>query len=321
MKSDYPDLPGLPPLFMQRLQNILSPENYEQYLHFLAATKTTCFRVNTLKISIAELIDRLHAQKIITHPISWCEEGYSVANDQRRMLTETTEFQTGLLYIQNPSSLFASLVLSPKPGEEVLDLAAAPGGKTLHLAALMKNEGRIAAVEAVKNRFFRLKNNIANAGANIVQAYHKDGALIGRLVPKRFDRVLLDAPCSSEGRFDLNNPESYLYWNEKKITEMTRKQKQLIYSAIQCVKPNGILVYCTCSFSPEENEAIVQYALDKFGQAIEILPITVPFPNFQTGLSSWKNDFFSPVMENAIRIIPDAMMSGFFICKMRINSF
>jgi 16S rRNA (cytosine1407-C5)-methyltransferase len=229
--------------------------------------------------------------------------------------------EQGSIYIQNPASLFASLVLSPKSHEEILDLAAAPGGKALHLAALMENKGRIAAVEAVKNRFFRLVTNINRADAEIIKPYLKDGSQIGRLVPERFDRVLLDAPCSSEGRFDLKDPATYAYWSEKKVKEMSHKQKRLIYSAIQALKPQGILVYCTCAFSVEENESIIQYALNKFAGKLTILPIEVPFTNYQPGLTSWGQFVFDANMQHAIRIVPDQLMNGFFICKLqKVNS-
>lgn len=306
----------LPTLFLDRLQKIFNAQQFENYLTSLNQAKVTSFRVNTLKINSSQLLDKLKGQNIPVTPITWCDNAFYVTPNFREQLTYTEEFKSGLLYIQNQSSLFASLVLNPSPGEEVLDLAAAPGGKTLHLANLMHNKGRIAAVEPVRDRFFRLKRNIESAGANLVQAYCKDGATIGRLVPQRFDRVLLDAPCSSEGRFELQQPESFAYWSAKKISEMARKQKQLIYSAVQSLKPNGILVYCTCSYAPEENEAIIDYALRKF-QQLEILPIQVPFQNFASGLSNFENHTFDDRITQAIRIIPNTYMNGFFICKLR----
>ena len=98
-----------------------------------------------------------------------------------------------------------------------MDLAAAPGGKTLHMAALMQNKGRIAAVESVRSRFFRLRRNLEQFGVKIADTYLKDGAQVWRVRPEHFDRVLLDAPCSGEGRFTTTDPKSFAYWSEKKI--------------------------------------------------------------------------------------------------------
>lgn len=307
----------LPPLFLRRLEHILTPHHFACYQSALTTEKMTSFRVNTLKAEVEKIISELKELKFSPEPISWCPDSFYLPASQRNALTKSTLLYEGSIYIQNSSSLFATLVLNPQPLEEILDLAAAPGGKTLHIAALMHNQGRIAAVEPVKDRFFRLKANVNNAKADIVKTYRKDGITIGRLVPERFDRVLLDAPCSSEGRFNLKEPSTFAFWSEKKILEMARKQKQLIHSAIQALKPEGILVYCTCSFAPEENEMIIDHALKKWGDKIEILPFNVPFSNYQPGLLSWKETHFSPAMKQAIRIIPDNKMNGFFICKMR----
>jgi 16S rRNA (cytosine1407-C5)-methyltransferase len=309
-----PDI-SLPPAFLQRLTAILSPENYAQFLRVFNSERLTSFRINTLKISPDAVLGKLDLD---VTPIDWCQNAYYVPTAQKRLLTQTSYFSEGEIYIQNASSLFASLALDPNPGEEILDLAAAPGGKTLHIADLMHNQGRIAAIEPVRDRFFKLRSNINLAGANIVATYCKDGSALWRVVPARFDRVLLDAPCSAEARFDPKDPKSFAFWSEKKILEMNRKQKKLIYSAIKCLKPGGSLIYCTCSYAPEENEAIIQYALDKFGKSIEVQPLAIPFDNYQTGLTHWHKEVFDESLVNTIRIIPNELMAGFYIAKLRV---
>jgi NOL1/NOP2/sun family putative RNA methylase len=307
----------LPAVFLARMMRIIPEDFYSSFVASFFEDKMTSFRVNTLKAPSRILLNQLLDYGLNPSPINWCPDSFYVSKKQRETLTKSQEAKDGLIYIQNPSSMFASLVLDPQPGEHILDLAAAPGGKSLHIAVLMANQGRIAAVERVKERFFRLKANVKRSGASIIHCYCKDGAKIGRLVPERFDRVLLDAPCSSEGGFDLTDNTSFAYWSEKKIKEMTFKQKQLIYSAILSLKPNGTLVYSTCTYAPEENEAIVDYALKKFHQKIEIVPIHVPFTNKQSGLTAWQEQNFSPSLINAVRILPTNLMNGFFICKMK----
>lgn len=304
-------------LFLDRLQKIFTSENYQKYLSYLSERSMTCFRINTLKTTIDDVSTQLSSAGFHLTPITWCKEAFCVPTEEKRELTQTSAAREGLLYIQNASSLLPSLILAPQPNEEILDLAAAPGGKTLHMAALMENKGRLAAVEAVKNRFFRLKANIKLAHASVVQAYFKDGTTVWRNVFERFDRVLLDAPCSSEARINPQDPASFAFWGPKKIKEMTNKQKKLLFSAIQCLKPLGILVYSTCSFAPEENECIVQTMLDKFPESLEILPIDIPITNFQKGLTQWEGQEFSNTMSRSLRVIPTNTMSGFFICKLR----
>lgn len=206
----------LPPIFVERLQAILPPDRLHDCLQSFTLVRPTSFRVNTLKTSEAALIARLGAQGFTLRPVGWRPATYSVPADQRRALTESGAFADGEIYIQDLSSMLAPMVLDPQPGERVLDLAAAPGGKTLQIAAMMENRGELAAVESVKSRFFRLQANLRRGGACMVKTYLKDGRSVGAKVPERFDRVLLDAPCSSEARFTAGDPASWSHWSLKK---------------------------------------------------------------------------------------------------------
>ena len=185
------------------------------------------------------------------------------------------------------------------------------------MAAMMENRGRIAAVEPVKGRFFRLRRNLETFGVSIVDTYLKDGREVGWKVPERFDRVLLDAPCSSEARFTTTDSSSYSHWNEKKVKEVQRKQKKLIASAVAALKPGGTLVYSTCSFSPEENELVVQHALKKFAGQLTVEPIGLDLENFRRGLSEWKQKKLRPELSRCVRVLPTSIMHGFFLCKLR----
>ncbi len=235
-----------------------------------------------------------------THP-NWSE------------ITHSKAATDGEIYIQNPSSHFAVQVLDPQPEEEVLDLAAAPGGKTIAMAAKMGNSGRIAAVEPVPGRFHRLRANLARCGVTNVDLYKKDGRGVGRLVPERFDRVLLDAPCSSEARMRWSQPDSYQHWSLRKIRETSRKQKSLIRSAFTALKPGGELVYCTCSLSPEENELVVQQLLKKTNA--RLLPVTPPDVPVLPGLTNWSEKALAPALAQTVRILPGAVWDGFYLAR------
>ncbi len=308
---------ALPEAFIHRLQQIIPAEQLTNCLASFSQPKQTCFRVNTLLSDIKTALNSLNQQGIsyqqLTKQISNC---YWVAHTQHRALTESIAFRNHWIYIQNPASMMPPLVLAPQPGEKILDLTAAPGSKTLQLAALMNNQGHIAAVEKVKNRFFHLQKNLTENGAQIVKTFLKDGTTVWKHCTNQFDRVLLDAPCSSESRFSLLIPDSFSYWSERKVKEMQRKQKQLLFSAIQCVKPGGTLVYSTCSFAPEENEAVVNRLLKKF-PALQIEPITLSFTNQQPGLTHWQKQSFNPTIRQTLRLLPDEFFDGFYLAKLR----
>lgn len=306
----------LPDAFAQRLRRILPETHFDACWASFAHPMATAFRVNQLKGRLDAVHAELSHAGFSLHALDWKSDAFCVADQQRRALTESAAFAEGRIYIQNPSSMIPPIALAPQPGEEVLDLAAAPGGKTLHMADMMNNRGRIGAVEAVRKRFFRLRDNLRRGGADIVQTYLKDGAKVWRQCPERFDRVLLDAPCSGEGLFQLDDPHSFAYWSEKKIAEMARKQRRLLYSAVQSLKPGGALVYSTCTFAPEENEAVVQQVLEQFGSALEVADIEVDVDAMQPGLTRWQDNAFDASLQRARRILPDGAMEGFFVCKL-----
>jgi NOL1/NOP2/sun family putative RNA methylase len=311
---------NLPQEFVTRLQALFPQDRFSSVLSSFKTQKPLAIRLNTIKSGTEEFFTALTQVGINPQKLDWYKNAFLLPASVREQITHSAMYEAGKIYVQNPSSMLPALVLSPQQGEEILDLAAAPGSKTLQMACMMQNNGRIAAVEKVKKRFYKLKANVQHQGATIVQCYLTDGSLVWRKVPERFDKVLLDAPCSSESRFTEGDPSTYAHWSLRKIHETAHKQKRLIYSAIQCLKPGGILVYATCSFAPEENEAILNYALDQFGESIEIEPIDLPIENYLPGITKWQEHSYNSTVKNAVRIIPNDIMDGFFMCRIRKNS-
>lgn len=296
----------------------MPPAAYQHYAAHAASARALAVRANTLVNSAAEVWSRLTDAGFAPQAVSWCDTACVLDPAQRTALTRCGLYAEHRFYIQNPASMLPSLLLAPQAEDWVLDLAAAPGGKTQHLACLMHNQGRISAVEPVKSRFHRLRANLDAYGVRNTRCYQKDGTRVWRLVPERFDHVLLDAPCSSESRFRLADPASYAYWSERKIKETSRKQRRLLYSALQCLKPGGSLVYCTCAFAPEENEAVVDYALRSFAPALSVEPLMLPKDiAVQRGLTAWQGKPYHADLANAVRVLPDTHIDGFFICKLR----
>ena len=136
--------------------------------------------------------------------------------------------------------------------------------------------------------------NVKQQAATCVECECSYGETLWRRYAGQFDRVLLDAPCSAEGRFAIGDPKTYRYWKVRKIHEMVRKQKRLLFSAIRCLKPGGILVYSTCTFAPEENEGVVSWALKRFADEVELVPCPVPVSNRVCALTTWHDKPFHP---------------------------
>ena len=213
----------LPEAFVERTARIVPPDRWDECLASFAQEKPTAFRVNTLRASVDEVQEELEQAGFALSRVDWLEGAFTIEPGDRRRLTETAAVAEGRIYIQGLSSMLAPMVLAPQPGERVLDLAAAPGGKTLQMTALMHNQGEIAAVEVIRSRMYRLRANLRRHGATIVRTYLTDGRSVGRKTPERFDRVLLDAPCSGEARFDQRDPASWRNWGPRKIRECSHR--------------------------------------------------------------------------------------------------
>ena len=308
---------ALPEGFIGRLAAIVPAERFEQVMQSFTRRRAVGFRVNTLLATPEDALKSLRHQGLHPAAVAWKRDAFWLPAESREALLRSEAYERQQLYVQNLSSMVPPVVLSAQPGERVLDLTAAPGSKTLQIAGDMKREGELAAVEAVKARFFKMKDNLRRQGADTVRTYLQNGERVWRYRPEYFDRVLLDAPCSTEGRFSLSEPKTIVYWSPGKIREMARKQRRLIFSAVHTLRPGGRLVYSTCAFAPEENEAVIEHALEVFGDAIELEPIHLPIESVQPPLAAWNGHSFPGAVRHALRILPDDKMEGFFVCALK----
>lgn len=310
------ELHALPPLFVERLNEIVDPEQRGPVVSSFGVERPAAFRINPLRGEVATTLNELDLAGLNPEPVGWCEHAYAVPHAQREALTHAPAVNDGRAYVQGLSSMLAALVLQPRAGENVLDLAAAPGGKTLHLAAVMGNEGRIAAVESARRRYYKLKTNVEAAGATCVDCYCADGRYVGRKQREAFDATLLDAPCSGEARFSPRDPEAWRYWSEKKIKQNASMQKALLRSAIDATKVGGRIVYATCTLGPEENEAVVDHTLRRLGGAVAVEPIELPIGHVQQGLTGWRGKTYDASVVQTRRVLPDDRMTAFFLAKL-----
>jgi 16S rRNA (cytosine1407-C5)-methyltransferase len=308
-------------IFLSRMASILQmPKGEVKHLFFQRARTT--IRLNNLKANPK------HTYKILTKTKGWelqeiqnLEYTYFVNNKDKNEVANTQEYKDGQFYIQNLSSIFTIYILDPKKKEKVLDLAAAPGSKTTLIASLTNNQAKIVANDIDLKRTSRLNNVLHQFGSKNVKITNMDGKILGKTYPNHFNKVILDAPCSGEGRIYLAGRNPLRFWSIKMSNAMVKTQKELIESAFQALSMGGILVYSTCTLEPEENEGVVTYLLNKYDNArmedIDFVNKLEPLlkDKIRGGITKWSGNTYHQEVKKSIRIIPSPEMMGFYIAK------
>ena len=310
-----------PPIaFVQRLKEDLGPEMSERIIRTFHQPGPRGIRFNPLKKPPNETRTLLIDMGITITPLPWCEDAAVISrNDAQRILSHQL-WDEGAFHIQSLPSIAASIVLDPQPGERVLDICAAPGGKTSHIAAMMNNTGEIIANDRSRIRCHRLRALLEKLSAQAIVRC-SDGANIGHRQPDSFDRVLVDVPCSGEGRFTCLDPKTYKDWTVNKTRRLASMQKSLLHSAIAAVRPGGVIVYSTCTFNRTENEAVLERALKRYGDG----PTGIEFDTIETAIEpTFPALDVSNSQGSVLRSIPDPdgneiaqAMEGFFVAKLR----
>ena len=279
----------LPIDFINELNNDFTERNVDKILTGMSEERYTTFRVNYLKSNEVEVEDELVKNGVEFDKVNITEietksetdfetyfnfNAYVVYNKNEKDLSKLKIYEDGKIYVQSISSMIPPIILRPEPGERVLDMAAAPGGKTTQMAAMMNNEGYILANEIDKFRCEKLKYNVEKQGASIVHIIKKDGTQLFNSA-KSFDKILVDAPCSGEGRFIVSNKKTYEHWSLKMQKELVEIQKKLLSNAINLCKINGTILYSTCALSLAENEKVIDWAINNFNIKIEKININI----------------------------------------------
>jgi NOL1/NOP2/sun family putative RNA methylase len=311
------DFEKLPPKFIDKLKKIFSLKLLNNIAITFSVRRPHTFRANSIKISRLELISALKKDNIKFKNVGWYRDAFILIQPGLNRFAETELYFNGRVYVQGLSSMLPPLILNPGSSDYILDLTAAPGSKTTQMAAMMGNRGRILAIEKNPVRFEKLAANLRYQGVLNTELKNEDALGIWRDYSNQFDKVLLDAPCSAEGRFNTSEAKTYRYWNQTRVKHMAKKQKGLIRSAFEALKPGGLLLYSTCTFSPEENESIINYLVRKYPSQCKIEPIGLKIGNILPGLCSWNGVTFNKDIKNCLRIVPNETMEGFFIALVR----
>ena len=271
-------------------------------------------RVNTLKIDIDSCARRL-ADAWNLEPVLWCKEGFFIEHKGGRLdVGNTIEHTLGYYYVQEAASMIPPIVLDPKPGETVLDMAASPGSKASQMAQYMKNKGILVANDVKGDRLAALGINMQRIGSY----NHITTLMPGQRFARsniQFDKVLVDAPCSGVGTI-RKSPKTIRMWNPNMVKRLTHVQRKLVMTAWDILKPGGTMVYSTCTLEPEENEGVVSHLLENAPDA-RMLEIDLPLKRSDPILS-FEGEEYHPEVHNCLRLWPqDNDTAGFFVAGIR----
>ena len=296
---------GVPAYLAQLLRAQYGEETAERIAQGYAAQRVVTLRANPLKTDAQTVRERLAAQDIETSPVPWYADAMIVRGAREDALTGLDLYERGEIYLQSLSSMIPPLLLGAKPGENVLDMAAAPGGKTTQIAALTGNQAMVTACEMNKIRAERLHYNVQRQGATRVTVMNIDSRNLDNLFS--FDRILLDAPCSGSGTVQLGSPRSKGQFSREFLSRTTKQQEALLHKALRLLRPGCEMIYSTCSVLAQENEEIVSRVLRKTGALI------VPLE-----LAAFDSVPRLPVsIPGTLCVAPDELHEGFFVAKIR----
>lgn len=307
---------GLPALFEQLVRAQYGEHDAERIMEGCAKPRMTTLRANTLRATREEIATALDQMFIAWEPVSWYDDAFVLPVARTNELWNLTCYQAGAIYVQSLSSMIPALVLDPHAGEDILDACAAPGGKTTQMAALGGKQAHITACEMHAPRAEKLEHNLRKLGASNVTVMRTDARRLDEFF--RFDRILVDAPCSGSGTLVANGLSAHRF-TQALIDKSRKSQRALLDKALTLLKPGGTLVYSTCSVLACENEEIVQEALEAANRprkksaepamAFRVEPIdlaaTADLPVLPTAI------------EGTLALCPTERYEGFFIAKIK----
>lgn len=266
-----------------------------------AKERPVTIRVNTIKSNLEKIKQELNKQNILFRIVEWYQEALIIENVREDKIRDLEIYKNGEIYMQSLSSMLPAVILSPKKDENILDMTAAPGGKTTQMVALSNNESMITACEKNKIRAERLKYNIDKQGAKKVNIMIEDARKLSDFFS--FDKILLDAPCSGSGTENIYKEN----FTQELINKSVKAEEELLKKALKLLKQGKDMVYSTCSILKEENENILKKVLAKSNA--EIVPIE---KELLKGIP-----LLPATLEGVICVAPTYLYEGFFVAKIR----
>jgi len=295
---------NIPTFLYDKLIKDYSEEITEKIVKGYSFIRPVTLRVNTSKTTIDEIKKEFDKLNVSFEDVSWYKDSLIINDIREDFIRNLDIYNNGHIYMQSLSSMLPPLIVNPKEGQSILDMAASPGGKTTQMANLSDNKSLIMACEKNKIRAERLKYNIQKQGSKKVSVVVKDARNLDEYFT--FDKILLDAPCSGSGTLNINDNFNDNF-TEDLVNRSVKFQKELLEAAIKHLKKDGEIVYSTCSILKEENEEILNYIVEKYN--LEIVPID--------------ENLFSDVpllpvnIKGTICICPTELYEGFFVSKIR----
>ena len=295
---------GIPSYLAQLIIAQYGDETAERIAQGFECKRKTTLRANTIKSDAASVRAALEAAGIHTQGVAWSADAMILENAREDAVTPLSVYENGEIYMQSLSSMIPPLVLEPKAEENILDMAAAPGGKTTQIAALTGNRAQITACERHAARAERMKYNLHKQGATRVSVMNIDSRQLDDMF--RFDRILLDAPCSGSGTIQLQEGSRARFTKEY-LDKTAKTQEALLIKALALLRPGCEMVYSTCSILERENEEIVRRAMKKTGA--QLVPID---------LAAFDGVPLLPVtLDGTMCVCPDEEYEGFFVAKLK----
>ena len=295
----------IPDFLIELLNKQYGKDVTNSILEGYKAKRKVTLRVNTIKTNIEEVKNVLLNSGIEFENVNWSSDALIIKNACEKEIEELSVYKNGEIYLQSLSSMLPPIILNPMEKEDILDMAAAPGGKTTQMAAMTNNKAHITACEMNKIRAEKLKYNIEKQGATSIYIMETDSRRLNNFFS--FDKILLDSPCSGSGTLYYEDSNNEKYFTIKLIDKCKKTQLELLRKAIKVLKPGKEMVYSTCSILECENEEIVKSVLQE-GKC-EIVPID--FKKIE------KIPKLPTKIEGTLCVVPNENFEGFFVAKLR----
>lgn len=289
----------IPQFFKEMLLVQYGEETTNKIIDGYSKQRLVTLRINTIKSSKDNIKAKLQETGIETEDVSWYEDGLIIKNAREDEIKKLDIYENGEIYLQSLSSMLPPIILQPKAKENILDMAAAPGGKTTEIATLTQNKAFITACEKNKIRAERLKFNLQKQRVGCVNVMLEDARKLSDFFS--FDKILLDAPCSGSGTMSVFDTG----FNKELIDRSSKTQEELLKKALKILKKGGELVYSTCSILEQENERVLRKVVQK--SSAEIVPIE-PLDGVP---------MLSTRINGTLCVCPTELYEGFFVAKIR----